>query len=129
MTNPIAKAVAKVAVAMGYGKKSDYKGSTVSEVLEKFASIAKDKGGSSGGGIYGVTMEQIDGTFTLNKTAQEIITACQSQTVLFSYVSGGQGLYAPLGNISVTSQATVQLYFGQLVFDATTVNDYPTLDA
>lgn len=127
MTNPISKAIVKAAVAMGYGKKSDYKGSSVADVLEKFAAIAKDKGGSSGGGIYAVTMEEIDGNFTLNKTAQEIITACQSQIVLFSYATDGQALYAPCAVINVTTQGTVDIIFGQLSFNATTINDYPVL--
>lgn len=72
MTNPIAKAVAKVAVNMGYGKASDYKGCTIKEVLTTMfikmgygkrsdydgdltdvlygaAKIAKEKGGPGGG--------------------------------------------------------------------------------
>lgn len=52
MTNPISKAIVKAAVAMGYGKKSDYKGSSVADVLEKFAAIAKDKGSSGGGETF-----------------------------------------------------------------------------
>ena len=57
MTNPISKAIVKAAVAMGYGKKSDYKGSSVADVLEKFASIAKDKGGSGGYDPYVVEVD------------------------------------------------------------------------
>ena len=49
MTNPIAKAIAKIGVAMGYGKLEDYKGSSVEDMLENFASIAQEKGPSGSG--------------------------------------------------------------------------------
>lgn len=57
MTNPIAKAIAKIGVAMGYGELEDYKGSSVEDMLESFASIAQEKGAPSGGNDFLVPME------------------------------------------------------------------------
>lgn len=82
MTNPISKAIVKAAVAMGYGKKSDYKGSSVADVLEKFAAIAKDKGGSGGGGSFVIGGTVNDATVTLDKTAGEIFAAMKKQNVV-----------------------------------------------
>ena len=87
--------------------------------------IGEGSGGS--GGVYAVTMEQIDGKFTLNKTVQEIITACQKKTVLLNYEDSGQAIYAPLAYINITSRGTANATFGALSFSADTVNDYPVI--
>jgi sugar phosphate isomerase/epimerase len=86
MTNPISKAIVKAAVAMGYGKKSDYKGSSVADVLEKFASIAKDKG-SSGGTVYAFFTER-SGTWTCNKTVAELKAAWDAGNTIFAFIEG-----------------------------------------
>ena len=82
MTNPISKAIVKAAVAMGYGKKSDYKGSSVADVLEKFVAIAKDKGGS-GGGVMVVNMIVNGNSAIADKTVAEIHSAAQNGCVIF----------------------------------------------
>lgn len=94
MTNPISKAIVKAAVAMGYGKKSDYKGSTVSEVLEKFAAIAKDKGGSGG---YDPYIVEIEGVGTENMTTDADFATAKTkflanEPVLFRFEASGIGL-------------------------------------
>ena len=73
MTNPISKAIVKAAVAMGYGKKSDYKGSSIADVLEKFAAIAKDKG-SSGDGLKVYTISG-DNTIQTGLSAIDFVGA------------------------------------------------------
>jgi hypothetical protein len=96
MTNPISKAIVKAAVAMGYGKKSDYKGSSVADVLEKFAAIAKDKGGSSGG--YEPYVVEIEGIGTENMTTDADFTTAKTkflanEPVLFRLSVAGMGTY------------------------------------
>lgn len=86
MTNPISKAIVKAAVAMGYGKKSDYKGSTVSEVLEKFAAIAKDKGGSGGGGAVYAFFTESSGTWSCDKTVAELKAAWDAGNAIFAII-------------------------------------------
>lgn len=84
MTNPISKAIVKAAVAMGYGKKSDYKGSSVADVLEKFAAIAKDKGGSGGGGTVYATFTEDNGTWSCDKTYAELKASWDAGSTMFA---------------------------------------------
>lgn len=86
MTNPISKAIVKAAVAMGYGKKSDYKGYSVADVLEKFAAIAKDKGGSSGGGTVYATFTKSENKWTCDKTFAELKAAYDAGSLLIATV-------------------------------------------
>ena len=86
MTNPISKAIVKAAVAMGYGKKSDYKGSSVADVLEKFASIAKDKGSSGGGGTVYATFTKSENKWTCDKTYAELKAAYDAGNLLIATV-------------------------------------------
>ena len=104
MTNPISKAIVKAAVAMGYGKKSDYKGSSVADVLEKFAAIAKDKGGSSSGGepfvIIGTFKDGSQSEGIVDKTDEEIKAAFYARKfLLFSYPVGTINVKVPLSCI------------------------------
>lgn len=100
MTNPISKAIAKAAVAMGYGKKSDYEGSSVADVLEKFASIAKDKGGPGGGESFVITGTFNEGTMergTVDKTNSEIEDAIENnREVVFVLAEDGAVLTSKL---------------------------------
>lgn len=73
MTNPIAKAIAKIGVAMGYGKLEDYKGSSVEDMLENFASIAQEKGPSGSG--YNPYIVEIVATESSASTAADFNTA------------------------------------------------------
>lgn len=133
MTNPISKAIVKAAVAMGYGKKSDYKGSTVSEVLEKFASIAKDKGGS-GGGNFVIGLKSVDsetGDIMLDKTAGEIVEAMQTKNVVVIMENGGTGFYfdsIAIAKMLVGGQEFFSFDFGRLMSgQATGINEYPVV--
>lgn len=95
MTNPISKAIVKAAVAMGYGKKSDYKGSSVADVLEKFAAIVKDKGGSGGGELFVITgtfseSNSSGGTIrgTVDKSDEEIFAAASTGKIIHFKITG-----------------------------------------
>lgn len=101
MTNPISKAIVKAAVAMGYGKKSDYKGSSVADVLEKFAAIAKDKGSSSGGCVVYATFTEDNGTWSCDKTYAELKAAYDAGSVVIAihyyHMDNSDGIiYAPM---------------------------------
>lgn len=111
MTNPISKAIVKAAVAMGYGKKSDYKGSSVADVLEKFASIAKDKGSSGDSGepfvITGTFDESSTSQGTVDKTTPEIEEALENnREVVFVLEADGAALTSKLAFKSVSSGIT-----------------------
>lgn len=94
MTNPIAKALAKVAINMGYGKASDYKGCTIKDVLEKFASIAKDKG-SSGGTPFVIEIEVDPTTGAASTTVTiEELEANLYNCVIHSVINGSMN-YEP----------------------------------
>lgn len=126
MTNPISKAVAKVAVNMGYGKASDYKGFTIKEVLTTMfikmgygkrsdysgdltdvlygaAKIAKEKGGPGGSSVLDDLIEGKSGIHLVSN-AESVVDAafvCMPQDT----VNVGLGWY--LESVSLPNATSI----------------------
>lgn len=131
MTNPISKAIVKAAVAMGYGKKSDYKGSSVADILEKFAAITKDKGSSGGGSepfvITGTFNESSYQGGTVNKSDDEIFAAASAgKNVQFRITGDGMHFVWVLSQFYKMEAGETTAYTF-IFFDKATSDDFKVI--